>query len=212
MPRVFARLVVAAACAAARKAPPQIAVRDAAFDVRAVGRSKSVGGAASAFDATVETEDGRCLKLSGARCAEDAASSGVAAAEHVDLLVAATEANCAGFVGLWHFLIKCLSTLLEDFKGFVDALPGEERPAAIVFLDPTNSREASGPCAFGPFVEGYRPLLEAIFPVPRRVARRGDSAETGRGDAAATAFEAGSPADATRRAEKRALRPAPTRP
>mmetsp|Transcript_22778 Transcript_22778/g.70442 ORF Transcript_22778/g.70442 Transcript_22778/m.70442 type:complete len:391 (+) Transcript_22778:43-1215(+) len=164
MPRVFARLVVAAACAAARKAPPQIAVRDAAFDVRAVGRSKSVGGAASAFDATVETEDGRCLKLSGARCAEDAASSGVAAAEHVDLLVAATEANCAGFVGLWHFLIKCLSTLLEDFKGFVGALPGEERPAAIVFLDPTNSREASGPCAFGPFVEGYRPLLEAIFP------------------------------------------------
>ena len=145
--------------------PPQLNEQDAGVVVR--GRAVSVVSQRGCFSV-----DGRPCAAAVPPAGDDddgalSPPAAVAAAPSqtvdADLLVVTMEANCAGQVGLWHFLVKCVSTLVEDFRSAAGSLPGHDRPTVLLFLDANNRREGASFCTFNKFVERYRWLIESLF-------------------------------------------------
>ena len=147
------------ALAASVRWPPQLNEQNATFVVR--GQAVSV------------VSPSGCFSVNGRRCAAIEPSAGdddggaiipsVAvvptrvAAIDADLLVVTMEANCAGQVGLWHFLIKCVSTLVEDFRSATGALPGQAprgRRRALL-RDADQFTERGRPLVFARYTKGY---------------------------------------------------------
>ena len=160
-------LVLATAVAAA-----QLNVRDAAFVVRG-------------HKVSVLSKQG-CFTVAGSRCeafkhngrGDDAALSSpeglqpvtlaappmrLEASLNQDLMIIPMYANCAGRAGLWHLLVECVATIVEEFRRATQRLPGRDRDAALLFLDKRHIGTGASVCAFNASVERYRWVLEALF-------------------------------------------------
>ena len=154
-------LVVAAARAS------QLNVQEAAVIVR--GRAVSILSSKGCFTVAGTpckvlrkgSDDDDALSMPAALPSVEIAAPPVRvdAALDVDLLIVPMSSACAGREGLWHLLIECVATLADNFRSMTGALPGVERPTALLFLDARHD----GGCTFDEFVERYRWLIEALF-------------------------------------------------